>query len=106
VFALLEAGTEIIMSLALTTLGLEPLGADRAELADWLPTSIRTLILRLVGILLFVMVLAVVVSIMRRILLVAEQRSSMAVRIQRASVEQETPGDDAGDSTRGKGDGA
>jgi hypothetical protein len=52
------------------------------------------------------MVLAVVVSIMRRILLVAEQRSSMAVRIQRASVEQETPGDGAGDSTRGKGDSA
>ena len=106
VFALLEAGTEIIMSLALTTLGLEPLGADRAELADWLPSSIRTLVFRLVGILLFVMVLAMVVSIMRRILLVAEQRSSMAVRIQRASVEQETPGDDAGDPTRGKGDGA
>ena len=105
-FALLEAGTEIIMSLALTTLGLEPLGADRAELSDWLPTSLRTLIWRLVGIALFVMVLAVVVSIMRRILLVAEQRSSMAVRIQRASVEQETPGDDAGDPTRGKGDGA
>ena len=100
VFALLEAGTEILMSLALTTLGL------RAELADWLPSSIRTLVFRLVGILLFVMVLAVVVSIMRRILLVAEQRSSMAVRIQRASVEQETPGDDAGDSTRGKGDSA
>jgi hypothetical protein len=106
VFALLEAGTEIIMSLALTTLGLEPLGADRAELADWLPTSIRTLILRLVGILLFVMVLAVVVSIIRRILLVAEQRSSMAVRIQRASLGQESAGDDSGDPAHGKGDGA
>jgi hypothetical protein len=106
VFALLEAGTEILMSLALTTLGLEPLGADRAELADWLPTSIRTLILRLVGILLFVIVLAVVVSIIRRILLVAEQRSSMAVRIQRASLGQESAGDDSGDPTHGKGDGA
>ena len=106
VFALLEAGTEIIMSLALTTLGLEPLGADRAALADWLPTSIRTLILRLVGILLFVMVLAVVVSIIRRILLVAEQRSSMAVRIQRASLGQESAGDDSGDPAHGKGDGA
>jgi hypothetical protein len=106
VFALLEAGTEILMSLALTTLGLEPLGADRAELADWLPTSIRTLILRLVGILLFVMVLAVVVSIIRRILLVAEQRSSMAVRIQRASLGQESAGDDSGDPAHGKGEGA
>ena len=105
-FALLEAGTEIIMSLALTTLGLEPLGADRAELSDWLPTSLRTLIWRLVGIALFVMVLAVVVSIMRRILLVAEQRTSMAERIHRASLAQETVGDDAADLKPGKGDGA
>ncbi len=104
-FAVLEAGVEILMSLALTTVGLEPLGADRAELSDWLPTSIRTLIWRLVGIMLFVMVLAVVVSIMRRILLVAEQRSSMAVRIQRASLEQEALVDGADDKTQGKGDG-
>lgn len=106
VFALLEAGTEILMSLALTTFGLEPLGADRADFADWLPTGIRTLIFRLVGILLFVMVLAVVVSIMRRILLVAEQRTSMAVRIQRASLEQESIGSDADDPNHGKRDGA
>jgi hypothetical protein len=105
-FALLEAGTEILMSLALTTFGLEPLGADRAELSDWLPTSIRTLIWRLLGIILFVMVLAVVVAIMRRILLVAEQRSSKAVRIQRASLEQASLGDDAESSTQGTGDGA
>jgi hypothetical protein len=105
-FAVLEAGVEILMSLALTTVGLEPLGADRAELSDWLPTGIRTLIWRLVGIMLFVMVLAVVVSIMRRILLVAEQRSSMAVRIQRASLEQDALPDDADDKTQGKGDGA
>ena len=105
-FALLESGTEILMSLALTTFGLEPLGADRAELADWLPTSIRTLILRLVSIVLFAAILAVVVSIMRRILLVAEQRTSMAVRIQRASQEMETLGEDAGASTQGKGGGA
>jgi hypothetical protein len=106
VFALLEAGTEILMSLALTTFGLEPLGADRAELSDWLPASVRTLIFRLVGILLFVIVLAVVVSIMRRILLVAEQRSSMAVRIQRASLEQESIVDDTDDVKQEKGPGA
>jgi hypothetical protein len=105
-FALLEAGTEIVMSLALTTLGLEPLGADRAELSDWLPESVRTLVVRLVGIMLFVMVLAVVVSIMRRILLVAEHRTSMAARIHRASLEQEAVTDDDTDSTTGKGEGA
>jgi hypothetical protein len=106
IFALLEAGTEILMSLALTTLGLEPLGADRAELSDWLPTSVRTLIFRLVGIVLFAAVLAVVVSIMRRILLVAEQRTSMAARIHRASVEQEVPEDAATDRGHDTGDNA
>lgn len=104
VFALLESGTEILMSLALTAIGLEPLGADRAELADWLPTSLRTLIWRLVGIVLFVMVLAVVVSIIRRLLLVAEQHTTMAGRIHRASIEQDAVDDGVGDSTRGTGD--
>jgi hypothetical protein len=105
-FAVLEAGVEILMSLALTTVGLEPLGADRAELSDWLPTGVRTLIWRLVGIMLFVIVLAVVVSIMRRILLVAEQRSTLAVRIQRASVDRDAVVDETGDTKPGKGDGA
>ena len=105
-FAILEAGTEIGMSLALTTFGLEPLGADRAELSDWLSMGVRTLILRLVFILLFVVVLAVVVSIMRRILLVAEQRTSLAVRILRASLEQEALLGDDDVPTQGKGEGA
>ena len=105
VFALLESGVEIIMSLALTTVGLEPLGAARAELSDWLTTSVRTVVWRLAGIILFVMVLAVVVSIIRRLLLMAEQRSSMAERIHRASVDQETVDEAALGSTSPKGDG-
>lgn len=105
-FALLEAGVEILMSLALTTFGLEPLGADRAELSDWLPTGIRTLIWRMLGIVLFSMVLAVVVSVMRRLLLAAEHRTSTAARIHRASLATETVGDDPGDSTSGKAGGA
>jgi hypothetical protein len=105
-FAVLEAGTEILMSLALTALGLEPLGADRAELSDWLPTGIRTLIWRLVEILLFVMVLAVVVSIIRRILLVAEQHASVALRAQRAEAEAEAGAHDRAGATPGKGGGS
>ena len=97
---------EILMSLALTTVGLEPLGADRAELSDWLPTGIRVLIWRLLGIVLFAMVLAVVVTVMRRVLLVAEQRTSTAVRIQRASLATDAVEDDAGDSSPQKGGGA
>jgi hypothetical protein len=106
IFAVLEAGVEIIMSLALTTFGLEPLGADRAELSDWLPESVRTLIIRLVGILLFVMVLAVVVSIMRRLLLVAEHRTSLGAHIHRASLEQDAMIETPADSGSGKGEGA
>jgi hypothetical protein len=88
-FAVLEAGTEIVMSLALTTLGLEPLGADTAELSDWLPTGIRILLWRLLGILLFALVLAVVVSIVRRILLATEHRTSTVQHIHRATMEHE-----------------
>ena len=43
-FAVLEAGTEIVMSLALTAFGLEPLGSETAEWSDWLPTANRILI--------------------------------------------------------------
>jgi hypothetical protein len=105
-FALLESGVEIIMSFVLTTFRLEPLGADRAELSDWVATSVRTLIWRLVGIVLFVIVLAVVVSVIRRLLLVAEQRSSMAVRIHRATVEHAAGHDGEADSTHATGEGA
>ncbi len=62
------------------------------------------MIWRLVGIVLFVMVLAVVVSIIRRLLLVAEQHTTMAGRIHRASIEQDAVDDGVGDSTRGTGD--
>jgi hypothetical protein len=102
-FAAFEAGIEVLMSLVLTTRGLEPLGADRAELSDWLPTAVRTLIWRSLEILLFVMVLAVVVSIIRRILLVAEHRTSMAVRIHRAEAAAEDQADTSQDEQGSKG---
>ena len=86
-FAVLESGTEIVTSLALTTLGLEPLGADTAELSDWLPTAVRILFWRMLGILLFTLVLAIVVSIVRRVLLAAEHRTSTAMHIRRATAE-------------------
>ncbi|MFI5311777.1 MAG: hypothetical protein ACHQQ3_11115 [Gemmatimonadales bacterium] len=89
VFAVLESGTEIVMSLALTTVGLEPLGADTAELSDWLPTATRILFWRLFGVLLFALVLAIVVWTVRRLLLAAEHRTSTAQHIHRASLERE-----------------
>jgi len=87
-FAVLEAGTEILVSLALTTVNLEPLGADMAELSDWLPTATRILFFRLGGLVAFTLVLGVVVSILRRLILAAEDRGHTVAAVHRASTEQ------------------
>ena len=84
-FAVLEAGSEIVTSLALTTLNLEPLGADKADISDWLPTGVRILIWRLLGVVLFTLVLAVVVSVLRRLILAAEDRGHTVAAVHRAS---------------------
>lgn len=86
-FAALEAGTEILMSLALTTVNLEPLGAEMAELSDWLPTATRILYWRLFGVLAFAAVLGVVVSVLRRLILVAEDRGHTVAAVHRATAE-------------------
>lgn len=88
-FALLESGTEVVMALALTTVGLEPLGSEKAEMSDWIPMATRNVFLRLTGIILFSLVLAFVVSIIRRILLGIDNRTSTAVAIRRASLQHE-----------------
>ena len=98
-FAVLESGTEIVVSLALTTVNLEPLGAEMAELSDWLPTATRILFLRLGGLIAFAVVLGVVVSILRRLILVAEDRGHTMAAVQRASAGQQTVSDHSdGDS--------
>ena len=85
-FAILVAGSEIVTSLALTALGLEPLGAERAELSDWLPMALQILLLRLVGIILFAFVLGVIVWIVRSLLLAGENRTHTVTAVHRASV--------------------
>jgi hypothetical protein len=86
-FAVLESGTEIVMSLALTTVNLEPLGAEMADLSDWLPMATRIFFWRLPGIILFAAVLAVVVSVLRRLILAAEDRRSTVAAVHRATSE-------------------
>jgi hypothetical protein len=88
-FAVLEAGSEIVMSLALTALALEPLGSATAELGDWLPTAVRIFFFRLIGVLIFALVLAAIVSVLRRIILLADHRAHTAKAIHRATVERE-----------------
>lgn len=68
-FALVEAGTEVLVSLALTLLGLEVVGSMSATIEDWQVTALRTLSFRIVGITLFAVVLALVSTVVRLLLL-------------------------------------
>ena len=86
-FAIMEAGTEIVMSLALTTVNLEPLGAEMAEFSDWMPTAIGIFLFRVAGVILFSLVLGVVVWVLRRVLLAAGDRSHTVAAVHRASAE-------------------
>lgn len=68
-FAVVEATTEIAVSLGLTLVGLEVVGSLPATLEDWQSTSMRILFFRLVGIPLFALVLAAVSTVVRLLLL-------------------------------------
>ena len=83
-FAALEAGTEIMVSLALTALGLEKIGSGVAELSDWLPGAAQVLLWRMLLIVPFTILLALVVTAVRRILLSREHRTSTAQRVSEA----------------------
>lgn len=69
VFALVEASTEALVSLALTVLGLEVVGSMSATIEDWQMTALRTMFFRVVGITLFAVVLALVSTVVRLLLL-------------------------------------
>ncbi len=69
VFAFVESGTEVIVSLALTLLGLEVVGSMSATIEDWQLTALRTMFFRVVGITLFAVVLALVSTVVRLLLL-------------------------------------
>lgn len=90
-FAALEAGTEITMSLALTAMGLEKIGSGVAELSDWLPGAAQVLGWRVVVIVPFTALLAVIVTLVRRILLAREHRTSTAQRVSEAHRVVEEP---------------
>lgn len=68
-FAAVEASTEVLVSLALTMLGLEVVGSMSATLEDWQVTALRTMFFRVVGITLFAVVLALVSTVVRLLLL-------------------------------------
>lgn len=84
VFAALEAGVEIITSLALTALGLEKLGSGVAELSDWLSGAAQVLFWRMIVIIPFTVLLVLMVTMVRRFLLSREHRTSTAQRVSEA----------------------
>ena len=92
-FAALEAGTEIMVSLALTAAGLEKIGSRVAALSDWLPIAAQVLAWRVLLIVPFTVLLAVVVTIVRRLLLSREHRTSTAQRVSdaRRAASEEPP---------------
>ncbi|MBX7119340.1 MAG: hypothetical protein K1X31_10120 [Gemmatimonadaceae bacterium] len=64
-FAVLEAATEILVSLALTSAGLERIGSLIATLEDWQGSAMRLAAVRVSGLLLFTLVLAFVSTVVR-----------------------------------------
>jgi hypothetical protein len=74
VFAVVEMAAEMVTSLALILLHREPVGSGRAELGDWLPMTLSLVYSRLVPIILYALLLAAVVQLMRYLLLRHEHR--------------------------------
>lgn len=68
-FALFEATMEVSVSFALTIAGLERIGSLTATIEDWQSSAVRLVIVRVVGILLFAIVLAFVSTMVRLVLL-------------------------------------
>ena len=81
VFALIEAGTESLTSLALIFAHREPMGSDRAHPHDWFEIAARTFLWRVVVICAFALLLAGVVQFVRYLLLRRDHRLHTAVAV-------------------------
>jgi len=73
-FAALEATAESLTSLALIAVRREPMGSSLATFADWPELVIRTFFWRLTFVILFALVLAGVVQLVRYVLLKRDDR--------------------------------
>lgn len=82
-FAVLEAATEVGVSLGLTLMGLERIGSLTATLEDWQGSAVRLAVVRVAGILVFALVLAFVSTMVRLVLMPRKpaRRSTQATAI-------------------------
>jgi hypothetical protein len=85
-FAVVEVATESVTALVLIWFGREPFGTARAEWADWLPMMGTTLWTRVLVVCGWALVLAGVVSIVRRTVLRREPVEEEVVEETPASV--------------------
>jgi hypothetical protein len=92
-FAAIEATAESLMSLVLILLHREPTGSVRAELSDWGEITGGIFFWRLIGVILYALVLAGVVQFVRNLLLRAEHRGHTvdAVHHQQEAIAEEPP---------------
>ena len=81
VFGAIEAVAEALTSLALIFAHREPMGSERAHPHNWPEIAASTLLWRVVGVVLFALLLAGVVQLVRYTLLRRENRVHTAVRV-------------------------
>lgn len=82
-FAVLEAATEVGVSLGLTLMGLERIGSLTATIEDWQGSAVRLAVVRVAGILVFTLILAFVSTMVRLVLMPRKpaRRSTQATAI-------------------------
>jgi hypothetical protein len=81
VFAVIEAAAESLTSLGLILAHREPIGSERAHMRDWAGIVAHTFMWRVVGIVLFAVLLAGVVQFVRYMLLRRDHRVHTALAV-------------------------
>lgn len=85
VFGVVAGATEAAGSAALIALGVERMGTQVAHWRDWATLAQKALVRDVVGVVVFALLLAAVVQVMRLVLLKREHRTSTAQAVHRAS---------------------
>ena len=91
-FAVIEATVEVAASAALIAVHREPMGSARAFFADWPRIAVEIYFFRIIGLLLFALILAGVVQLVRYSLLKHEHRDHTVSAIHHEAASHEKPG--------------
>jgi hypothetical protein len=82
VFGLVESAAELATAMILIAVGREPIGTGRAELSDWPRIAADLFLYRVVPVVIFAVVLAGIVQLVRYTLIKGEDRDSTLEAIQ------------------------